>query len=77
MRLFKYIPVNERLRFRMEARFDNIINHPMNGFVKQAYGGDANLNIESPAVGRIYSNSDLNLIVGTYRTITLGAKVEF
>jgi hypothetical protein len=77
MRLFKYIPLTEQLRFRLEGRFDNIINHPMNGFVKQAYGGDPNLNILSPAVGRIYSNSDLNLIVGTYRTITLGMKLEF
>ena len=77
MRLFKYISLTEQLRFRLEGRFDNVINHPMNGFVKQAYGGDPNLNILSPAVGRIYSNSDLNLIVGTYRTITLGMKIEF
>jgi len=77
VRLFKYIPITERLRFRLEGTFYNVINHPINGFTKIAYGGDAALNIISPSVGRIFTNSDQNGITSASRTIVVGMKLEF
>jgi hypothetical protein len=78
MRLFKYIPLTERLRLRMEGTFQNLINHPIAGFLKTAYGGDPNLNIESPGVGRIiYQVTDQNGLTSAYRNIIVGLKLEF
>ena len=39
----------------MEGTFENVLNHPIAGFVIKPYGGDAGLNIVSPSAGRITS----------------------
>jgi hypothetical protein len=76
--VFKYFFVGEKVKFRVQANFINVLNHPIFGWVIPGYGGDAGLNIESPSAGRLCCQ--LTDQAGDYngnRTIVVGAKIEF
>jgi hypothetical protein len=76
--IFKYFFLGERAKMRVQANFQNALNHPLFGWVLKSYGGDSGLNIESSSAGSLCCQ--LNTQAGDYpsnRTIVVGAKIEF
>ena len=76
--VFKIFVIGERLKFRLNANFENVLNHPIFGWVIKSYGGDSGLDIESSSAGKICCqlNNQLGSLPAN-RTIVLGAKVQF
>lgn len=76
--IFKYFFLGDKVKMRIQANFQNVLNHPIFGWVIPAYGGDSGLDIKSSSAGSLCCQ--LNDQAGDYppnRTIQVGAKVEF
>jgi hypothetical protein len=76
--IFKYFFLGEKAKMRVQANFQNALNHPIFGWVIKAYGGDSGLDIESSSAGSLCCQ--INTQAGDFpsnRTIVVGAKLEF